>query len=113
MSELRSVLARYPRADRFVYFGNALVTELPDEVEEPGVMAVRGVRPTDTCKEVIDGVVVRTVPRERLIALAGPWACSRETLQLALDRVAHDATRITSPFELCRAAGLRIRVFAS
>ena len=113
MSELRGVLARHPRADRFVYFGNAPVTALPDQLEEPGVMAVQGVRPTDTCKEVIDGVVVRTVPRERLIELAGPWACSRETIQLAVDRVSHDATSITSLLELCRAAGLRIRVFPS
>ena len=63
---------------------------------------------TDTCKEVVDGLVRRTIPRDTLLDARGPWAFRREALMQALDRVATGAD-ISNLIELCRAAGLRVR----
>ncbi|HVH64464.1 MAG TPA: hypothetical protein VM674_00390 [Candidatus Acidoferrum sp.] len=113
VAELRQALARRPTAERFVYFGPSHITEVPPVVDEPGVIVVRGLRLTDTCKEVVDGLVRRTVPRERLVELKGPWVCSRETIQLALDRVVADSGEITNILDLSRVARLRMKVIAS
>ena len=124
MSELRQALARRPTAERFVYFGVASEPSLPldplppvgrdrEGVQEAGVIVVRGLRPTDTCKEVVGGRVRRTVSRERLVELKGPWVCSRETIELALDRAVADGSRITNILDLSRLARLRIKVIAS
>jgi 2-C-methyl-D-erythritol 4-phosphate cytidylyltransferase len=63
---------------------------------------------TDTCKEVVDGLVRRTIPRDTLVDARGPWAFRREALVQALDRVGTGAD-ISNLIELCRAAGLRVR----
>ena len=64
---------------------------------------------TDTCKEVVDGLVRRTIPRDTLVDARGPWAFQREALIQALDRVG-TGSDISNLIELCRAAGLRVRV---
>ncbi|MEA2636189.1 MAG: 2-C-methyl-D-erythritol 4-phosphate cytidylyltransferase [Chloroflexota bacterium] len=63
---------------------------------------------TDTCKEVVDGLVRRTIPRDTLVDARGPWAFRREALMQALDRVGTGAD-ISNLIELSRAAGLRVR----
>jgi 2-C-methyl-D-erythritol 4-phosphate cytidylyltransferase len=64
---------------------------------------------TDTCKEVVDGLVLRTIPRHALVDARGPWTFRREALMQALDRVDIGAD-ISNLIELCRAARLRVRV---
>jgi len=64
---------------------------------------------TDTCKEVVDGMVRRTIPRDTLFDARGPWTFRRDALMLALDRVG-TAAQISNLIELCQAARLRVRV---
>jgi len=64
---------------------------------------------TDTCKEVVDGLVRRTIPRDTLVDARGPWIFRRDALMLALDRVG-TAAQISNLIELCQAARLRVRV---
>jgi len=64
---------------------------------------------TDTCKEVVDGLVRRTIPRDTLVDARGPWTFGREGLMQALDRVG-TGSNISNLIELCRAARLRVRV---
>jgi 2-C-methyl-D-erythritol 4-phosphate cytidylyltransferase len=64
---------------------------------------------TDTCKEVVDGYIQRTVPRDTLADARGPWMFPRETLTRALDRVS-SREAVTTLIDLCRAAQLDVRV---
>jgi 2-C-methyl-D-erythritol 4-phosphate cytidylyltransferase len=64
---------------------------------------------TDTCKEVVDGIVRRTIPRDTLVDARGPWTFQRDALMQAVDRVGSGA-RISNLVELCQAARLRVRV---
>ena len=64
---------------------------------------------TDTCKEVVDGLVRRTIPRDTLVDARGPWTFGREGLMQALDRVG-SGSGISNLIELCRAARMRVRV---
>ena len=64
---------------------------------------------TDTCKEVVDGLVRRTIPRDALVDARGPWSFERDALMLALDRISLGAG-ISNMIELCQAARLRVRV---
>ena len=64
---------------------------------------------TDTCKEVTDGHVRRTVPRDTLVDARGPWMFPREILLEALGRVS-GRDRIATLIDLCRAARLDVRV---
>jgi len=64
---------------------------------------------TDTCKEVVGGLVRRTIPRDTLVDARGPWGFQREALIQALDRVGTGAD-ISNLIELCQAARLRVRV---
>ena len=64
---------------------------------------------TDTCKEVVDGLVRRTVPRETLVEARGPWLITREGLSDALARVAARED-ITDMLSLCEAAGVRVSI---
>lgn len=64
---------------------------------------------TDTCKEVVDGLVRRTIPRDTLVDARGPWTFQRDTLMQALDRIGAGA-EISNMIELCQAARLRVRV---
>jgi 2-C-methyl-D-erythritol 4-phosphate cytidylyltransferase len=65
---------------------------------------------SDTCKEVVDGVVRRTVPRESLVTVTGPWAFTRQALTDALDRVAGRDRDLTGMVGLSEAARLTVRV---
>ena len=65
---------------------------------------------SDTVKEVVDGRVRRTVPRETLVQVIGPWVFDREALVDALTRVAGAETPITDMVGLCEAAHVRVRV---
>ena len=64
----------------------------------------------DTVKEVVDGRVRRTVPRETLVQVTGPWVFDRELLADALTRVAGGERQITDMIGLCQAAHVRMRV---
>jgi 2-C-methyl-D-erythritol 4-phosphate cytidylyltransferase len=65
---------------------------------------------SDTVKEVVDGRVRRTVPRETLVQLIGPWVFDREALANALTRVAGSGTSITDMIGLSEAARVHVRV---
>jgi 2-C-methyl-D-erythritol 4-phosphate cytidylyltransferase len=100
-------VAASPQATRFL-IGPGQIPPEARSAPQP-VLAV-GVPVSDTCKEVVDGLVRRTVPRETLVDLRGPWLLWRATLSQALERLGPDASP-EDPLELCRLAGLRIRVF--
>ncbi len=67
---------------------------------------------SDTVKEVVEGRVRRTVPRETLVQVIGPWVFDRELLAGALTRVAGVERQITDMIGLCEAAHVRVRVLA-
>ena len=72
-------------------------------------VTVVAVAVTDTCKEVVDGLVRRTIPRDTVVDASGPWTFGREALMQALDRVG-TAPQVSNLIELCQAARLRVRV---
>ena len=65
---------------------------------------------SDTVKEVVNGRVRRTVPRETLVHVIGPWVFDRVALADALTRVAGSGTSITDMIGFCEAAHVRVRV---
>ena len=65
---------------------------------------------SDTCKEVVDGLVQATVPRDSLMLARGPWLFSRDVLVDALERVGGRGAHIRDMTGLCEAARLRVRV---
>ena len=65
---------------------------------------------SDTCKEVVDGLVRATVPRDSLMLARGPWLLSRDVLVDALERVGGRGADIRDMTGLCEAARLRVRV---
>lgn len=103
LSDLRAAVEAHPDTDRFL-IGAAL---LPASLEGAtgGITAV-GVPVSDTSKEVVDGRVRRTVPREKLVLLTGPWLVSRAALTAALRR----AQAAPDPLQLFRNSGLPIGV---
>jgi 2-C-methyl-D-erythritol 4-phosphate cytidylyltransferase len=68
---------------------------------------------SDTCKEVIDGVVRGTVPRDSLVTITGPWLFTREALTDGLGRVEGRERDITRMLEFSEAARLKVRVILS
>lgn len=105
-SELRAAIGSRPKGARFL-IGAGSAPEAMLNSPEQILVAARPV--SDTCKEVREGLVVRTVPRENLVILAGPWLVSRTALTAALDRAADAGAR--DPLELFRASRLPIHVF--
>jgi 2-C-methyl-D-erythritol 4-phosphate cytidylyltransferase len=107
VSRLRVALDAQPRARRFVLQG-----EEPARLEESEAapVAVYGAPVGDTCKEVVDGRVRATVPRERLVMLQGPWVFTREALADTLERVDGRDTEIVDLTAFCEAARVRVRV---
>lgn len=79
---------------------------------DPYPVSVVGGPVTDTCKEVVDGVVRRTLARETLVEARGPWVFSREDLADALGRVKGQEHQIGDLMEFCEKAQLRVRVLA-
>ena len=73
------------------------------------VVGVVTVPMSDTVKEVVDGRVRRTVPRETLVHVIGPWIFDREAIADALVRVVGGEAAIPDMVGLCQAAHLRVR----
>ena len=65
---------------------------------------------SDTCKEVVDGLVRRTLPRDSLVTISGPWLFTREVLTDGLARVGVRERDITGLVDFCEAARLKVRV---
>jgi 2-C-methyl-D-erythritol 4-phosphate cytidylyltransferase len=105
LSELRAALDARPQAGHFLIGGVSLPAFMGDSDAPVNVV---GLAVSDTCKEVVDGLVRRTVPRENLVTLTGPWLVSAEALKAALDRIASGQAR--DPLELFRGSGLPIHV---
>jgi 2-C-methyl-D-erythritol 4-phosphate cytidylyltransferase len=68
---------------------------------------------SDTVKEVVHGRVLRTVPRETLVHVTGPWVFDREALVEALSHVAGSEARITDMIGLSDVAQLRVRALVA
>ena len=79
-----------------------------------GAVAVPGVPLADTVKEIdTAGLVVRTVPRERLVAVQTPQAFPRAMLETAHQRAKSDgAPAATDDASLCERLGHPVRVVA-
>ena len=79
-----------------------------------GAAAVPGVPLSDTVKETdTAGLVVRTVPRERLVAVQTPQAFPRAMLETAHQRAKSDGTAAaTDDATLCERLGHPVRVVA-
>jgi 2-C-methyl-D-erythritol 4-phosphate cytidylyltransferase len=105
LSELRAALKARPQATRFLIGAASAPAFMMDS---DAAVNVAGLPVSDTCKEVVEGFVRRTVPRENLVTLAGPWLVSRDALTGALDRLAGGSAR--DPLELFRGSGLSIHV---
>jgi 2-C-methyl-D-erythritol 4-phosphate cytidylyltransferase len=71
---------------------------------------VLGIPVSDTCKEVVAGLVRRTVPRDSLVTISGPWLFAREGLIDGLGRIAGREQDITDLVGFCEAARLKVRV---
>ena len=76
-------------------------------------VSVYGVPLSDTCKEVVDGLVRRTIPRESLLLARGPWVFTREALAEALARIAGREAEIPDMPGFCEAAHVRVRVLTA
>ena len=72
-------------------------------------MGVVALPMSDTVKEVVNGRVRRTVPRETLVQVTGPWVFDREALIDALSRIAGSEARIADMIGLCDVAQMRVR----
>ena len=68
---------------------------------------------SDTVKEVVNGRVRRTVPRETLVQVTGPWVFDREALVETLSRLVGSEARITDMIGLCEVPRLRVRALAA
>jgi 2-C-methyl-D-erythritol 4-phosphate cytidylyltransferase len=75
-----------------------------------GRVGVYAIPMSDTVKEVVDGTVRRTVPRETLVQVIGPWVFDREALVDAMTRLARAETAITDMIGFCEAAHVNVRV---
>jgi 2-C-methyl-D-erythritol 4-phosphate cytidylyltransferase len=65
---------------------------------------------TDTYKEVAGRRIIRTVPREGLVDAHGPWLFERRTLERAIGIVQRSGAACTGAVDLCRIAGLPVRL---
>lgn len=83
-------------------------------VAELGVCAVPGIPVADTVKETdTGGLVLRTVPRERLVAVQTPQAFPRAILDTAHQKARGDAAlAATDDAALCERLGHPVRVVA-
>jgi 2-C-methyl-D-erythritol 4-phosphate cytidylyltransferase len=88
---------------------HAPIEELVVEPDPYPVM-VCGEPLTDTCKEVIDGMVRATVPRQSLVIVHGPWVFTRAALADALARIAGREAEMIDIMGFCQAAQVRVRV---
>ena len=99
------------RAKRLVINSQAdFPPPLAGEGQGGGDISVVAMPVADTCKEVADGLVIRTVPRDSLVIAVGPWSFSREALARALATVAGRESQVDSLVALCEISGVRVRV---
>lgn len=114
-------LARLPESARIVLvhdaarpFVDAGIIDRVIAVAENGAAAVPGVPLADTVKETdTAGLVVRTVPRERLVAVQTPQAFPRAMLETAHQRARNEpGTVATDDAALCERVGGVVRVVA-
>lgn len=115
---LREALRDAPAAQRIVIQTNpppplAKAFNFPPPLAGEGGVGVLTLPMSDTVKEVVDGIVRRTVPRETVVRVTGPWVSDREALAHALAQVAEAGTHISDMIGLCEAARLRVRVLAA
>jgi 2-C-methyl-D-erythritol 4-phosphate cytidylyltransferase len=75
-----------------------------------GGISVMATQVTDTCKEVSNGVVRRTVPRDSLVMITGPWMFSRAALTEGLARIEGREDGISGLVDFSEAAGLKVQV---
>jgi len=111
VSRLAATLTASPVIDRFVIvdaeFG--AIEELLSAATGHDV-TVKGLMISDTCKEVVGGLVQRTVPRETVVDARGPWVFTRDALAAALARIRGRESEVRDVVALSRAAGLPIHV---
>jgi len=117
-----SGLARLPAGPSLVLVHDAarpfVARELIDRVlavAARGAAAVPGLPLSDTVKETdAAGLVVRTVPRDRLVAVQTPQAFPREMLETAHQRARSDpaAGAATDDAALCERLGHAVRIVA-
>lgn len=114
-------LARLPAEAKLVMvhdaarpFADAGVIDRVLQVASLGAAAVPGVPLADTVKETdTAGLVVRTVPRERLVAVQTPQAFPRQMLETAHQRGGADGKGpATDDAALCERLGHPVRVVA-
>jgi 2-C-methyl-D-erythritol 4-phosphate cytidylyltransferase len=65
---------------------------------------------SDTYKEVRARLVTRTVPRETLVEVQGPWVFERLRLEEAIGRIRGEGRSCSSPLDLCRMAAIPVRL---
>ncbi len=114
-------LARMPAGTKLIMvhdaarpFADAGVIDRVLQVASLGAAAVPGVPLADTVKETdTAGLVVRTVPRERLVAIQTPQAFPRQMLETAHQRGGADGKApATDDAALCERLGHPVRVVA-
>jgi hypothetical protein len=118
VGRLRNAVTENPGANRFVIstqpefpspFGGGQGEGFLGEAADYPVSVV-AITISDTCKEVVNGMVRRTVPRDTLVDARGPWLFAHDALERALETVTGREEGISSMLAFCRAAGLRVRV---
>jgi 2-C-methyl-D-erythritol 4-phosphate cytidylyltransferase len=72
--------------------------------------AIPGIRSPDTVKDVRDGTVARTVPRDGLVLAQTPQAFDASALRAAHERAAEEGADATDDAMLLEAAGLAVAV---
>jgi 2-C-methyl-D-erythritol 4-phosphate cytidylyltransferase len=112
VARLREALRDTPNVRRVAVHTDHVSAKHPHLLgeESVGEVGVVVVPVTDTVKEVVDGRVRRTVPRDTLVQVVGPWVFRRESLADALTRVVGREAQIAGMIEFCEAAGVRVRV---
>jgi 2-C-methyl-D-erythritol 4-phosphate cytidylyltransferase len=109
---LREALLLAPQAKALLVYEGAdpqSPSALPAGAARGHAIAVSVIPITDTVKEVADGLVVRTVPRDTLVDARGPWMLDRDAVTAALDRAAL-APQAETFVDLCRISGMRVQV---
>jgi 2-C-methyl-D-erythritol 4-phosphate cytidylyltransferase len=113
-------LSRLPESVRVVLvhdaarpFVDAGIIDRVLAVADHGAAAIPVVPLADTVKETdTAGLVVRTVPRERLVAVQTPQAFPRQMLETAHQRARGEPAAATDDAALCERIGAPVRVVA-
>jgi hypothetical protein len=114
VTRLREAIRDAPAAERIVIQTSDHPPHQREAANDPpplgeGRVGVVTHAMSDTVKEVVDGKVRRTVARETLVHVVGPWIFDREALVDALTRLAGGEGELTDMIGLSQAARLRVR----